>query len=648
MKSILYSYALAKSLHESNRDYYDTFVPFVCMVLVDSSSSLKLSALKSGLKQRFHLDIPDHVLRTICNRGMQEGYLTSSNKRYSITPKGQDFTVAILDERDVERRANHLGEKLSEYMAANGCEDIKTAKALDLLISFIERNLGPLTLFFGAPQSELPNGCNDRYTGILIKFLTQIETAEPALFDIISDFVYGSVICAIVQARNDNLPKTLKNVDVYLDTNVLFSILGFDHEEVARPRRELLTLLQREGCRLFAFDFTFEEMVCVLKGYRQSYQGLWETVRVNSIYSNLKRQGKTPHDMDVIIADLTSVLKELGISVVSTKHDYYSQPIPMDLAPLIPYKVDSTDRSLYHDMLAIEEIARLRNRVRIRKLEEVRAIFITADNGLAKYDLEVNSHKEANSVPSVIADRVLTQILWIKNPTNGSLPLYSAIAAHSRTLFVNRSVWVKFHQILGSMDAKDAEERLSLLVYNNQLEDILVGIEDPTVLDEDFIIAQADRIRREKQDELHDLERRYDESLSALEVRVESHRLELQRARDESKSARNEVAAVQNMVTGLQEEVLQIRARIKKDAERKAERVISMFICIIYILITGISIYLWRTWDKFESLVAWLIPLATILGIRFSREKIMEKWSPRLVEKYRCQLEAKYLDRDSL
>lgn len=376
MESLLYSYALAKSLYETNKDYLDTFVPFVCITLESEQSGLGIFPIKDRLKERFKIDIPDHVVGEICNRGVVKEYLSRQGREYTVTDEGQSYIQELLKERDVERKANHLGKHFAEYLKRKSHKDVGSDDALKLLTSFINRNLGPLTSFLQSPQLELENGDNDSYTRMIIKFITEIEESDPVLFETISDLVYGSVVCTIVQARDEYVPKTLKDTRVFLDSNVLFSILEYDHVEVALPRKELFSLLGQEGCHLFVFDFTIDEIVRVLRGYDSFYNGLWRTVRVDSVYSNLKNAGKTPQDISIMIANLVDDLQKLGIEVWKTGHDFFSIPEAFDFSPLLSYKPNKGDRSLYHDMLAIDEVQRLREHNRIRKLEESKAIFL--------------------------------------------------------------------------------------------------------------------------------------------------------------------------------------------------------------------------------------------------------------------------------
>ncbi|MGI6624874.1 MAG: coiled-coil domain-containing protein [Limnochordia bacterium] len=609
----LYSYALAKSLYESNKDYLDTFVPFVCMVLADHASSLRVSSIKDGLKKRFQLSIPDHVLDEVCGRGISKGYLSRYDGYYAVTLEGQSYTGQVLSERDVERKANHLAERFSQYLARSDHQGIEPEQALELLVSFINRNLAPLTSFLETPQVDLANGSSDAYTRIIVKFIVDAEKTYPDLFEILSDLVYGSVICTVVQAQRDYIPQTLKGVKVFLDSNIVFSFLDFDHDEVARPRKELLHLLRKEDCELLVFDFTLDEMVSVLRGYPIYCDNLWSQVRVNSIYSNLRRRGKTPQDIVSIIGNLDKSLLDHGISVLKTKHDLHSRPRTLDLAPLVPYKVDRNDRSLYHDMLAIDEIQRLRDHQRVRKLEESQVLFVSADVGLSKYDLEMNNHRESSSIPNVMLDRILTQILWVKNPINSSLPLYSAIAAHSRTLFVDRNVWRKFCQIVSSMYEQSASEELSLLVYNAQLEDILARANDPAIIDEEFIMSQANKIRRDMEEE-----RKQSEQQRSILVKT------LEREKSEATSAQDELQKTREKKAASEKELARLQECIHGDAERKAELTIRCAINLVTAFLTVCIFYIWNKWKIAGQVVA-AITVLTFLGVKMDVVGIQEK-----------------------
>ena len=147
--------------------------------------------------------------------------------------------------------------------------------------------------------------------------------------------------------------------------------------------------------------------------------------------------------------------------------------------------------------MAINEIINLRGGKIFRKLQDCKAIFVSSDNKLSRYNYLEYQHNNRSSITEVINDRILTQILWVKNPNESRLPLFSAIAAHSRALFVDRIIWKKFFDVISTMHNKNklTGEELSLLVYSQNLEDLLIIEESPDAINEEYIKQKVELIR---------------------------------------------------------------------------------------------------------------------------------------------------------
>lgn len=267
-------------------------------------------------------------------------------------------------------------------------------------------------------------------------------------------------------------------------------------------------------------------------------------------------------------------------------------------------------------------------------------LFLTADARLSKYDIEVNHHKESNSIPNTMLDRVITQILWVKNPSNSSLPLYWAIAAHSRTLFVDREVWKKFCITVRGMYNEDTIGDLSLLVYRAQLEEILTGTDDPDMIDEAFVLSHVSRLKG-------DLEKERDILASDLEAEKNMaaeylHKLKL--LEDEKTSMKEELSQTKDEKAATAEDLLQVEKRLKKDAAKKANRrLTSLFLLIGCFVILGL-IYVWLKWEKWYSFGVSFCSLLGFAGVGIRWDRIRGGLSPLVEEKIYAGLRSKYLD----
>lgn len=111
-------------------------------------------------------------------------------------------------------------------------------------------------------------------------------------------------------------------------------------------------------------------------------------------------------------------------------------------------------------------------------------------------------HRDNATVCEVIPDRLLTNILWLKNPTIiEDIPLKSIIAVHSRKLFVDTSIWKRFYDNLRTLREEGGigDRDISMLFYNHQIEEVLSDFNASQIetITPDFILREAGRISDE-------------------------------------------------------------------------------------------------------------------------------------------------------
>jgi len=93
-------------------------------------------------------------------------------------------------------------------------------------------------------------------------------------------------------------------------------------------------------------------------------------------------------------------------------------------------------------------------------------------------------HKEKATICEVIPDHLLTNILWLKNPTVGKdIPMKSVIAIHSRKMFVEKRVWERFIENLNKLkeEGSISDKEIAMLFYNRYIEKVLLEYEESDI-----------------------------------------------------------------------------------------------------------------------------------------------------------------------
>lgn len=494
MDKLPITYALIKSCWDDGADYLDCFWPFCLQIMVLDKKPIDIDIIQSKLNKRYELLIPIHSLSTIMFRAQQRKYIEKNNSLYSLTQKGIDYINQSETAQQVERRMNELFEDLILYLSDKTEEKFSRSNVSELLLSFIYKNVEPLTQFFNSSEvnhtEEIDTSkITSNIKRELVTYFKIAEDNKTGIYKTLQDIWLGAVISTILNAPDikrveEARLKRFNSCTAYLDTNFILSILELHPAEYTKPAKELFNLLKEQNFKLKVFNFTRDEICSLVNGYMREQRYYPGNLTIDSVYNVLKRNGWTKTDVMEFIINIDNILEKKGIYVdiiESIDLDHYDVPTSDERAKMIIYKPEQGHRAQNHDLAAINTIQVLR-KYPIHRIENSKALFITSDRRLHRYDFIERGHKEKRTINEVILDSLLTDIIWLKNP-NANLSLYNVIVAHSKDLFIKRSIWNKFANNLTSLQESGQidEDMISSMFYGNYIENSLIELEDSDV-----------------------------------------------------------------------------------------------------------------------------------------------------------------------
>jgi hypothetical protein len=417
-----------------------------------------------------------------------------------ITDAGKKSLDKFESQRDVDRRIQAAILSFVAFCDTRGVL-LSDEEAGQAVSKFIELNTDPLLSLMH--EGKLPSRAEDREetSRLFVAFLLQCERADPKLFSTLQDLILGATIASVLNYHQEVFEglqdKSFSSCTLFFDANYLFSLLGLDSDEFNLAAKELYQLILPRGFSLSTFDFTISEMSKVLRGYLRNHNRYPTTIRVNSIYSSLRGKGYRESDVIDLISNLEDRLSKLKIGVKRTGIDLgkYKTEDKDLLSSMMRYKSYQPTFYQNHDVAILEKIRKYRKRS-IRKFEDANCFLVTSDYRLAKLNYLEMGHKDSQTIGEVILDRMLTTILFLKNP-RGTVPIRSIVASYSRELFVQRHIWDAFYHALCEVKAKGGidDRTLSLMFYNGFIEEELsdFGDHDTAKIDESFVILEAEK-----------------------------------------------------------------------------------------------------------------------------------------------------------
>jgi len=633
---IFINYALIKSFYEEKRDYIYIFVPFLLKVFINENKPLKIETIQTDFKNFFDMDIPIYTLNTIISRAKKSEYINKQNEYYNIEEKGKQFILEKFNSEDeMNRKIYGLTDDIIKFIYEKYNIKFNNYNILKILQCFIKKNSIFLIEFFYPnsiqQKSDTTLDTNERY---IIEYFNYAKERSEYFYDILSDIFNGSLISTLLYYEDINkINQKFKDLTIYFDTNFMFSIMGFRYQLFAKPAIELFDLLKKNKFRLKIFQFTIDEMRRYLYNYDPS--SYISSIKVDDIYCVLKSKNWTIDDCYNFIAKIDKEIMDLGIEIEYIKLDLKKDDDYNNIYKLLEgYKSNKNIEepktfSIDHDLSAIEAIRKIR-KISCGNLENSKAIFLTSDMKLSRFNYLEMGHKDNKTCPEVITDRFLTNYLWLKNPDfKNSLPLNSTLSLYSEIL-IDRRIWNRFVNNLKRLreEGKVTDEDIGNLIYYHRIEEDLGVKKDPEQISNDFILDEIKIAKKENAKERED----YEEEIKKLtkEFKEETKKI---KEYEESKKRKRE------LIDGFLQKIEKEKEKMKKRADKNASYIVIGFTMIILILLVLISFILYSFYPKLTQVIIIFIALCGLFGIKLNfikklSEVMKTKISDKLYNKY--------------
>ena len=608
MRNSIYTYALMKALFDEGNDYLDSFWPFAVRVIPKDASWTTI-AIQDELRKTFDLRMPIHVLSVILRRIEKKNYILKQDDMYKLTESGYEYVSKMETNKEVERRLNKLCVSIQDYFAKKSV-NLTNKQIRDMLTYFINKNIEYFSQYINPTIEARSNpqiaDSNERY---LLEYFEVADKQEPDNFKTLEGMVMGSVLSVLLCVQTAEDLQHLEHskfspCDIFLDTNYVFSVMGLHAEEFNEAAIELYDLLREHKFNLRVFGFTVEEISRVINAYCSEGYRYPTSIRVYSLHSSLRRKGWKETDAREFVMYLEKNLQERGISVEWVKDATLGNYKATDEVrkSIKRYKPEQATPNQNHDLMAIEKIRDMRERT-VTRLEDSKALFLTSDARLSRFNFETH-HKKSGTIGEVVLDRLLTNILWLNNPST-RLSLKAIIASHSRDLFIKRNVWNKFYEVLQNLKetGKTTEDKIATLFLHNYVEDCLLSVESTEVITSDFVLDQIEKAQKQKETDFHNLEQEI-EKLQKLgqekAAELESKKRELEKSKEELRKEKDFAktlvqTAAETARADANRKWLQRVESIKSETRRKSEKTASLVSNVLKAsaLIIYISVLTW-------------------------------------------------------
>ncbi|MCJ8013378.1 hypothetical protein MUG84_16740 [Paenibacillus sp. KQZ6P-2] len=539
------NYAILMVNDQENKDYYDNFVPMIAECIRRSTSPyISANEVQYDLSKQFGIKIPINVIDTILRRRLtSKKYIQYKDKKFIPNREMLESLNFVSKQESIleqhEKLINQLISFSKKYPTINWTkEDAENAfdhylKRNNLLLLNIEKS--------SVTNTEEYNGSPAFIIGQYIKSL-DIDSIEYRYFESI---VKGDMLANAIYFTDPAHTgmKFQNNTQIYFDTTFLIYALGYAGEARQAPCLELISLLKDSNAVLRCFKHTINEIIGILEGcqYRLRTGNLVDNHGTMEYFLANKY---TATDIDRLIYSVENEIEQRLKIRVFEKPSYIEEfniderGLTETLRGSIRY---TKEQALERDVTSIAAIMRLRKLQSSIYIENCKALFITTNHSLAEITKRYFFKESDNNriIPPVLPAYILTNLLWLKNPTaSPTLTRKRIIADCVASTATPEYIWKRYFEKIeeiknnGTITSDDyyilrySQEARSLMmeitsgdenaITIGTIEEILAASKAELIKDQQSITEETQRKKDEVQAEFESYIR---EVASATEIR---------------------------------------------------------------------------------------------------------------------------------
>lgn len=505
---VLTSLALIQVNWDSGRvSHLDNFVPFAVESMVRSGNVRFTAAqCRECILTEFGIEFPLGVVSALLRRCREASWgATAAGGDFELSEAAKDsFGYFKEKEERLARQQSSLAQSLLAFGEERFQLGWELVDAEAALLDYVAANGSGLldSALRGRKRSEGLDRDASAERVVVASWIDEQLASAPEKFDYLIDLVKGSMLATSLFV-DGGLESTRRfaQTSLYLDTAVVLRALGLEGPERRDAALDALRLAKSQGADLRVLEATVREARGVVTSAAQhAGRALSENARAVDVHA--QHVGWTRSDLEIRSERLELDLERLDVLV---------RPSPVPDPALTVDETALEDlltstvayghgaRALRHDLDALTAIHRRRRGAAGDRLENSRAVFITANASLAQVARRFPDFRDGSWPRAMLLDD-LTTILWAKQPLAApELPRHRVAAACASVLAPDPQLWHKYLDEVDRLRSRGeiTDEDVALLRYRQESQRALVieTLGQPSSVDSDTVHTVLENVQ---------------------------------------------------------------------------------------------------------------------------------------------------------
>lgn len=438
------SYAVLKTLFDTNKSYFDLLIPFV-REAVDSPTITIITApiVETLMLDTFGLVIPASVCESILKKMSKDRTLRPIDAGYTLQ-RARNGNAIFEQITEKEKSLNQLLLKLRTYTTVEFNQHWTLDETESNLQSFFDHYADS---FFEIenwkshrPSTTDSHPIESKEIFAIASFIDQCEDSE---LQFIHQLYTGQVIAnTILCVDLFHLESSLKDLVIIIDAPICFHILGINSREKEDESLEFFRLAKKLKCSVKVFEHTIQEVQNVLLQTLNH----WDSTREFQLRRYLNERNISKSQLKELHDTLREKLTEKGINIQRAPLVSRSPLfIESDVEESLKEKVKQFfETAVEYDVKSAMYMFALREFENPTRLEQAKYIFVTSNGNVARAVNDLcKEDPRFKYVALIVTDSVIGNHLWLRAPVDSKFPSIQLSAACSSLIRLSDEQWSK-------------------------------------------------------------------------------------------------------------------------------------------------------------------------------------------------------------
>lgn len=564
----------------------DTYFSFIANMIFEEKITIVEDIRVAQLfKERYDINLPLPFLRQVLGVGVKNKCFLEDHGKYSVV--FCELSKYRFSETDFQKLWEQLLNEFKLYCVR---------KEID--ISSIDINDYVLGVLNEADEKILSGEKIDEADGMTAiefawySFIREQGEVQTELYSFIAALSASNITKQALFYCGETYVD-YSSLNIYLDSPIVFALLGMDEESRTVAYKTLVADMQRAECSVHVLDHNFQEVDSIIaRAASWATDTQYDLRKANNATRFFHDSQMSETEISEFCGNIESMLNELGINVKKTSYDVYQHKFQEDETCLFEmikarykengYELSSEkEASIRVDVRSIIMIYRERQGKTATRLQDAKHIMLTSNNAIANVSkkYESNQSKQSGHIPTCISADLFGAILWLNSPMHQlDYQKQKLLADCYAFLKPNKKLLEKYIQSLDeARNADEIDEKKYLFLRTHKV-----------VLDSLMDITKGDYARFNSNTYLEVYDDIQAKSLKKYRDEASAHNQTKEKLRKLEESTVEEKRKSDDEIQRLKDRVNYLEDKTKEQKKKECERKIMWFGWIATIILVGI------------------------------------------------------------